>query len=125
MVCQTLIQTTGAEIAVPSIESLNDACSSKQCTESTSTARESYCWHLARSGSKSGYLKSVDVRDRRTDSFEDVIAMENMKSKIEGGQQQGVGLRYEDSEDEEKGILFSTTVEITRDARRSRGDDMV
>jgi hypothetical protein len=78
-----------------------------------------------RSGSKSGYLKSVDVKDGTVDSFEDVIAMENLESRVEGGQKaNGSGYHYGDN-DEEKGIMFSTTVEITRDVRKSREDDMV
>lgn len=77
-----------------------------------------------RSGSKSGYLKSVDV-DGTVDSFEDAIAMENLESRVEGGQKaKGSGYHYGDS-DEEKGIMFSTTVEITRDVRKPREDDMV
>jgi hypothetical protein len=79
-----------------------------------------------RNGSKSGYLKSVDMKDGRVDSFEDVIAMENLESRIEGGQKgEGIGHHHGDSEDEEKGIMFSTTVEITRDAKKPKGDDMV
>jgi hypothetical protein len=75
-----------------------------------------------RSGSKSGYLKSVDVKDGTVDSFEDAIAME---SRVEGGQKaKDSGYHYGDS-DEEKGIMFSTTVEITRDVRKPREDDMV
>jgi hypothetical protein len=77
-----------------------------------------------RSGSKAGYLKSVDMMDGRIDSFEDIIAMENLESKVEGGQKEGGAHKYGDSADE-KWIMFSTTVEITRDARKSRGDDMV
>jgi hypothetical protein len=78
-----------------------------------------------RSGSKSGYLKSADVKDGTVDSFEDAIAMENLESRVEGGQKaKGNGYHYGDS-DEEKGIMFSTTVEITRDVRKSREDDMV
>jgi hypothetical protein len=78
-----------------------------------------------RGGSKSGYLKSVDEKDGRVDSFEDVIVMENLESRVEGGKKaEGSGHHYGDS-DEETGIMFSTTVEITRDLRKSRGDDMV
>ena len=75
-------------------------------------------------GSTRGYLRSVDTKDGRVDSFEDVMAMENLESRVEGGMKgEGSGHHYGDS-DEEKGIMFSTTVEITRDLRKSRGDDM-
>lgn len=50
--------------------------------------------------------------------------MENLESRVEGGQRaEGTGHHYGDSDDE-KGILFSATVEVTREVRKSRGDDM-
>jgi hypothetical protein len=79
-----------------------------------------------RNGSKGGYLKSVDMKDGRVDSFEDVIAMENLESRVEGGQKgEGSVYHYGDSEDEEKGTMFRTTVEITREAKKPKGDDVV
>ena len=79
-----------------------------------------------RHGSKNGYLRSVDVKNGRVDSFEDVIAVENLESRVEGGQKgEGSGHHYWDSEDEKKGIMFSTTVEITSDVRKSHADDIV
>ena len=86
---------------------------------------ESNNFRMSRIGSTKGYLKSVDKKDMRIASFEDLMAMENLESKVEGGMQgEGSGHHYGDG-DEEKGIMFSTTVEITRDPRKSRGDDMV
>jgi len=86
---------------------------------------ESNNFRMSRVGSTKGYLRSVERKDARVDSFEDVMAMENLESKVEGGMHgEGSGHHYGDS-DEEKGIMFSTTVEITRDLRKSRGDDMV
>jgi hypothetical protein len=69
-----------------------------------------------------GYLRSTEVRDPETDSFDDVIAMESLKNRVEGGQKGEVsGYGYgRNSPDEEKGTMFSTTVEIRRDLRKPR-----
>jgi hypothetical protein len=70
-------------------------------------------------------LKSVDVKDVSADSFEGVIAMENLQSRVEGRlKAEGSGYHYRDSEDEEKEIMFSTTVEITKEATNAQGHDM-
>ena len=72
-----------------------------------------------------GYLKSVDATGRSESSFEDVLVIEGLQSEsrveVEGGMKgEGAGRH----EDEGKGIMFSTTVEITRE-QKMQGDDMV
>jgi hypothetical protein len=82
---------------------------------------------MSRSMNNKGYLKSVDVTGD-SDSFEDVIAMEVLQSesRVEGGMKgEGADRHYGDSEDEGKGIMFSTTVEITREQKTIKGDEMV
>jgi hypothetical protein len=84
---------------------------------------------MSRSMNSKGYLKSVDVTGTgKSDSFEDVITMEMLQSesRVEGGMKgDGAGRHYGDSEDKGKGIMFSTTVEITREQKKIQGDDMV
>lgn len=57
------------------------------------------------------------------DSFDDVIAMDNLKSKVEGAggnvYSHGNG-ELESGGERTNGIMFSTTVEITR---KPRGDE--
>lgn len=89
---------------------------------------ESNNFRLNRSMRKgNGYLRSTEVRDEETDSFEDVIALESLENTVEGGQKgEGSGHGYgRNSPDEEKGIMFSTTVEIRRDLRKPRADSVV
>jgi hypothetical protein len=83
--------------------------------------------NIMRSGSKSGYLKSLDMRDGKMDSFEDIIDMGSFESRVEGGQKgEGSGRAYgREGENEERGIMFSTTVDIRSDLRKSRADNTV
>ena len=84
---------------------------------------------MSRSMNSKGYLKSVDATETgKSDSFEDVIAMEMLQSesRVEGGMKgDGAGRHYGNSENGGKGIMFSTTVEITREQKKIQGDDMV
>jgi hypothetical protein len=85
---------------------------------------------MSRSVNNKGYLKSVDATTGtgKSDSFEDVLVIEGLQSesRVEGGMKgEGAGRHYGDSEDEGKGIMFSTTVEITREQKKIQGDDMV
>lgn len=82
---------------------------------------------MSRSMNSKGYLKSVDATSGKSDSFEDVLVIEGLQteSRVEGGMKgDGAGRHYGDSEDEGNGIMFSTTVEITRE-QKIQGDDMV
>lgn len=77
-----------------------------------------------------GYLKSVDATTGtgKSDSFEDVLAIEMLQSesRVEGGMKgDGARRHYGDSGNEGKGIMFSKTVEITREQKRIQGHDMV
>lgn len=89
--------------------------------------------------SRHGYLKSKDTatanRDgspsslSKSNSFDDVIAMESMESKAEGPSRKDSkkiwkerAKEVEGDETSDHGIMFSTTVEITR---KSIGDDIV
>lgn len=90
--------------------------------------------------SKHGYIKSKDTittanRDgspsslSKSNSFDDVIAMESFESKAEGPSRKGSKKIWKERAKEvegegtsDHGIMFSTTVEITR---KSIGDDIV
>ncbi|KAH9221858.1 hypothetical protein DL95DRAFT_455211 [Leptodontidium sp. 2 PMI_412] len=66
----------------------------------------------------SGYMKSVDSKEMG--SYEDSIALQSLAT---GPGAMGVSGRGSEGDDDTKGILTSTTVEITRHQRR--GDDNV
>lgn len=85
--------------------------------------------------SKQGYVKSKETgvgRDggsvkelSKSNSFDDVIAMESFESKAEGPSRKDSKKIWKEREGEvgsDHGIMFSTTVEITR---KSIGDDIV
>jgi len=88
-------------------------------------------WRQSRSRiGGSGYLKSTDTRTRTQredfdlDSFEDMIRMEGLESGVEGGMASPRQVKrreeWEDDGDGKKGILFSTTLEVTR---KNRNDE--
>ena len=91
--------------------------------------------------SRHGYIKSKDTNTittmskdgkaslSKSNSFDDVIAMESFESKAEGPSRKGSMKIWKARERElegegasEEGIMFSTTVEITR---KPIGDDIV
>ncbi len=74
------------------------------------------------SASKNGYLRGLDMRDGKTDSFEDIIAMEGLECTVEVGSK---GEGNENGHDKEKGVMFSTTVDIKSDPRRSSAENLV
>ncbi|PMD25880.1 hypothetical protein NA56DRAFT_564534 [Hyaloscypha hepaticicola] len=79
---------------------------------------------MSRSMNNKGYLKSIDATGK-SDSSEDVLVIEGLQSsrvEVEGGMKgEGAGRHG----DEGKGIMFSTTVEITREQKKIHVDDMV
>ena len=86
--------------------------------------------------SRHGYIKSKDAittvnRDgspsslSKSNSFDDVIVMESFESKVEGPSRKGSKKIWKERAKEvggDQGIMFSTTVEITR---KPIGDDIV
>lgn len=62
----------------------------------------------------SGYMKSVDTKE--TGSYADSIALQSLATGLGA---MGVGGRRSEGDDDTKGILTSTTVEITRHHRRA------
>jgi len=105
-----------------------------------------YCYNSKPSGyhtgagssyrmSRHGYIKSKDTTSdgspslSKSNSFDGVVAMESFESKVEGPGRKGSKkiwkVRAKEVEGEggsNHGIMFSTTVEITR---KSIGDDIV
>lgn len=83
--------------------------------------------------SRQGYIKSKDTttanRNRspsslsKSDSFDDLIAMEGFESKVEGPSRKGWRKIWKERAkvEDDRGIMFSMTVEITR---KSIGDDI-
>lgn len=72
------------------------------------------------SRSMRGYLKSTDTKN--SNSFDDALVMEAMESRAEGPRASRADDLVLQGGENKDGILYSTTVEISR---RPRGDDMV
>ena len=84
---------------------------------------ESQNFRMGRSMGTGGYLKSAG-RTERSDSTEDIIAMDDMERRVEVGRGDTSSQFARHGQDEEKGIIYSTTVDI-RSERAGRGNDIV
>ncbi|KAK0113325.1 hypothetical protein ONS95_013581 [Cadophora gregata] len=84
------------------------------------------------SRSHNGYMRSIDDNDKETGSYDDSIALRSLEhgngmSVVSGGGGDGDTFHHGNEDGGPKGILTSTTVEITRQYRggERRGDDSV
>lgn len=84
---------------------------------------ESQNFRLNRIMGTGGCLKSVG-KTERSDSTEDIIAMDDMNRRVEVGRGDTSDQFARHGQDEEKGIVYSTTVDI-RSERGSGGDGFV